>query len=293
MTTSAHNLIIHKICTLLHFVHRRIIADLDNKMFLFCLGDLKNLIVSGFVKGYKNFWNALEDEADEEFSDEIFAPECDNVGCCNSWLEKDFFKGYLNAGFFVQASTYLGLGTFLANFANLTAVHMKGIIDGGSKWSVFNLDHQIIATDYKEICEKMSDNDKFLQEYFTDLGVALGFPKNNSLSLFDLPSMLSSSFESEKGTSVRKTREIFVYSQCKMNTLIKASFHKSFNDGSAFKPTWLNYFSSERNSSLHPCSETMIGNDGQIRANDGKYCNFLTTQLQHELKPIMKVCIFY
>ena len=138
----------------------------------------------------------------------------------------------------------------------------------------------------------MSDNDRFLQEYFTYLGVALGFTKNSSLSLFDLPSMLSSTFESEKGTQVRKTREIFVYSQCKMDTLIKAGFHKCFDDGSDFKPTWLNYFSSERNMSFHPCSETTISNGGEIIANDGKCCNFWTTQLQHELKPIMKVCIF-
>ena len=265
--------------------------NVDKSSHFFIIGDLRKLIVNGFVKGYSGFDSVLEYDVDEEFSDDLFAEECENVGCCDSWLEKEFYRGYLNAGFFVQGSRYLGLGTFLANFANLTAPNMKGTLDGGPKWSVFNLDQQIMATDYHEICQKMSDNDRFLQEYFTDLGVVLGFSKNSSLSLFDLPSMLSSTFESEKGTQVRKTREIFVYSQCKMNTLIKASFHQSFNDGSAFKPTWLNYFSSERNSSFHPCSETMIGNDGQIRANDGKYCNFWTTQLQHELKPIMKVCI--
>ena len=253
---------------------------------------MRNLIVNGFLKGYSGFDSVLEYDVDEEFSDDLFADECENVGCCDSWLEKDFYRGYLNAGFFVQGSMYLGLGTFLANFANLTAPNMKGTLDGGPKWSVFNLDQQITATDYEEICKKMGDLDKFLQEYFTDLGVALGFSKNNSLSLFDLPSMLSSSFESEKGTSVRKTREIFVYSQCKMDTLIKASFHKSFNDGSAFKPTWSNYLSSNRNSSFHPCGETMIRNDGKIMANDGKYCNIWTTKLQHELKPIMKVCTF-
>ena len=35
MTTSAHNLIIHKICTLLHFFHRRIIAELRSREYRF------------------------------------------------------------------------------------------------------------------------------------------------------------------------------------------------------------------------------------------------------------------
>ena len=200
----------------------------------------------------------------------------------------------MNTGLFLHASKYLGLGTFLANFANLTATNMEGTLNGVTKWSVFNLDQQIAALNYQEICQKMSDSDKFLQKYFTDLGVALGFPKNSSLSLFDLPSMLSSSFESEKGTQVQKTRETFVYSQCKKETIVKSSFHTCYYDGTSapFKPTWVNYLSSEKNASFHPCSETMIGNDGKTMANDGKCCNFWTTQLQHDLKPIMKVCKF-
>ena len=235
------------------------------------------------MKGYQNFRNALEDEADKEFSNEIFAPECDNVGCCEGWLEREFYKGYLNAGFFVQGSSFLGLGTFLANFANLTAADMKGTLDGGPKWSVFNLDQKILATDYHEICQKMSDSDKFLQDYFSDLAVALGFPKNGSLSLFDLPSMLSSTFKSDKPSNIQKTRDIFVYSQCKMDTIVKASFHTCYDDGTIYKPTWLNYLSSGKNASFHPCLEK----DGY-----GKCCNFWTAQLQNELKPIMKVCKF-
>ena len=256
-------------------------------MFLFCLGDLKKLIVSGFVKGYKNFWSALEDEADEEFSDEIFAPECDNVGCCEDWLGREYYKGYLNAGFFVQGSSFLGLGTFLANFANLTAAEMKGTLDGGPKWSVFNLDQKILSTDYHEICQKMSDSDKFLQDYFTDLAIALGFPKNGSLSLFDLPSMLSSTFKSDKPSNIQKTRDIFVYSQCKMDTIVKASFHTCYDDGTNYKPTWLNYLSSRKNESFHPC----LDKDG-YGTYESKCCNFWTAHLQNELKPIMKVCKF-
>ena len=40
--------------------------------------------------------------------------------------------------FFIQNSEFLGVGTFLANFANLTAVEIKK-----AKWSTFNLDQTI------------------------------------------------------------------------------------------------------------------------------------------------------
>ena len=49
----------------------------------------------------------------------------------------------MNAGFFVQESRFLGLGTFLANFANLTAKKVPGTWDRGPYWSVFNLDQTI------------------------------------------------------------------------------------------------------------------------------------------------------
>ena len=125
-----------------------------NPHIFFIIGDLRKLIVNGFLKGYSGFDSVLEYDVDEEFSDDLFAEECENVGCCDSWLGKEFYRGYMNAGFFVQGSTYLGLGTFLANFANLTAPNMKGTLDGGPKWSVFNLDQQIMATGYHEICQK-------------------------------------------------------------------------------------------------------------------------------------------
>ena len=125
----------------------------------------------------------------------------------------------------------------------------------------------------------MSNEDKFLQEYFVDLGVALGFSKDHALSLFDLPSILSSSFDPEMNFNRRMTRDVFIYSQCQAETIITSSFFKCYNDVAPWKPTWLNYYYNKRNVSYHPCYE-----------KDGKCCNQWTTQLQHELKPIMKVC---
>ena len=83
---------------------------------------------------------------------------------------------------------YLGLGTFLSNFANLTA--------GDGQWSSFSLE-EVINSDHfiqYEYCKKMSGTEKFLHEYFKDLSSALGFSKNHSLSLLEIPSMLSAAF---------------------------------------------------------------------------------------------------
>ena len=83
---------------------------------------------------------------------------------------------------------YLGLGTFLSNFTNLTA--------GKEQWSSFSLEEEMTSDRFiqYEYCKKMSDTEKFLHEYFKDLSSALGFSKNHSLSLLEIPSMLSSAF---------------------------------------------------------------------------------------------------
>ena len=99
-----------------------------------------------------------------------------------------FFKALINTAFFMAPEKYLGLGTFLSNFANLTA--------GNRQWSSFSLEKEIISDRFiqYEYCKKMSVTEKFLHEYFKDLSTALGFSKNHSLSLLEIPSMLSSAF---------------------------------------------------------------------------------------------------
>ena len=150
-----------------------------------------------------------------------------------------------------------------------------------TKWSTFNLD-QIIKSDYhKDLCDKMSSSDKFLHQYFKDLGIALGFSKNHSLSLFDLPSMLRSTFNSEMALNTQSTKDAFAYSQCEKDTMSKQSFHTWHYDVLSSQINWANYFDSGE-PEFHPCNPV----------NEGKCCNFWTTFLQHQLKPIMKVCIF-
>ena len=93
----------------------------------------------------------------------------------------------------------------------------------------------------------MSDNDKFLQEYFTDLGVALGFPKNNSLSLFDLPSMTlfyrffcgQHEISSESKMDCKKSR-IFLWSDSNEKQLKKVPISPLF-ERTSFLMNFLKY----------------------------------------------------
>ena len=81
----------------------------------------------------------------------------------------------------------IGFGTFLSNFANLTNARIDY-----QDWSIFDLEKEIKSGQSDKICSKMSKTDKFLSSYFKDLGINIGFIKNHTVSLFDLPSMLSS-----------------------------------------------------------------------------------------------------
>ena len=68
--------------------------------------------------------------------------------------------------------------------------------------------------------------DKFLQSYFKDLGIALGFSTDESLSLFDIPSMLTPAFKyKDDATENILMRDIFLYSQCELGTFPTSSPH--------------------------------------------------------------------
>ena len=71
---------------------------------------------------------------------------------------------------------FIGLGTFLTNLGSLI---------NGNDWSTFDLQEKLDVVKSKEYCEAMTNNEKYLQNYFEELGIALGFSKNSSLSLFD------------------------------------------------------------------------------------------------------------
>ena len=186
---------------------------------------MQNLIVNNFTKGYDDFIAALESQFNQFYGEESLFFTCEDK-CCENWLKRPFYNALMTAGYFIHGSIYIGLGTFLSNFANLTAKE----VDSGQLWSTFDLNQKIFAANKEEYCQKMSDTDKFLNDYFMDLANAIGFERNHSLSLFDLPSILSSSFDSKVNVGYRMTKDVFPYSQCQMGTMSSKSFHKCYKD---------------------------------------------------------------
>ena len=135
---------------------------------------------------------------------------------------------------------YIGLGTFLSNFANLTDAK-----DSKLGWSAFDLEKQItFSTDFdnrhfQRDCEKFSNMDKFFHDYFKNLASATGFLMNNSFSLLDIPSMFRRRIN--ENTQTLTIKEAFLQSQCEMGTL-KNYFTGDFFH-SCYSALWTDYIS--------------------------------------------------
>ena len=135
----------------------------------------------------------------------------------------------------------MGFGTFLANFANLTS----GII--GNEGSIFDLEMKLKLSGVDNICNELTSMDEFLQGYFQNLSIAIGFAETHSFSLFDIPSMFSIETELEKSvinTREMLAKEVFLYSQCQRKTFTM-DFHLCYYE------FWMIYINSETNSELY------------------------------------------
>ena len=91
-------------------------------------------------------------------------------------------------------------------------------------------DTEMLTADTEEFCNEISSMDQLLQKYFKKLGEALGFSTEESLSLFDIPSMLTPAFN-YKGDATENIlmRDIFIYSQCEMETFPTSKPHKCYD----------------------------------------------------------------
>ena len=180
----------------------------------------------------RNFYVAISKLLGEAIDNSGWTPYYCEDQCCQNTVKLDFFIGIINAGY-VMHSGFVGneiaLGSFLVHFANLSNTQTVGF----GNLNIFNLEEKWNADKYEGCCDKFSMMDEFLQEYFKDLGEAIGFQRNNSFSLFDIPSMLTSSFN-YKGDSIstdisqQQIRDAFIYSQCKAGSLESVSIHVCF-----------------------------------------------------------------
>ena len=159
--------------------------------------DMKNIAVNSFGKSYTTiepFIKGLDDLHRENKTENLTSDEC------FEWLSQHNLNGSLNVvQFLYYRSLYskLSFGTFMVNFANLTSANISNL---NEEWSTFDLEPMQFRRKYpSEICvycEKISTYEKYLHNYFKELGIVTGF-KENAVSLFDLPSMLSTSFDAK------------------------------------------------------------------------------------------------
>ena len=249
----------------------------------FSISDLRKAFVGG-----QNLNDVITNLLRLDLSGEEFMnlKYCDSNKCCDNMIKQPFLQGIVSAGYFLHSASStivnnqkLSLGSFLVNFANLTHEEI-GIADVMTFWSLFNLDSKLDSRFMDKYCQKTSTRDKFLQNYFKDLGIVLGFEANHSLSLFDLPSILTSTFnykEFSSDTSEQHVRDTFLYSQCEMETLKQ----ELGTPHACYKAGWKTFLSKN---SLHPCETNETMHSSHINC-----CHFWTGFLRNKLKPIMKV----
>jgi hypothetical protein len=163
-------------------------------------------------------------------------------------------KAYVSNMFVVMASVMMDtgpampFGTFLATFANMTR-------SKSADWSSFDYVSKTSGLIMDKICNRMSRSEKNVHEFFTQLGQAVGFKPDESLSLFEVPSMVASL--DKKTFDLPFTRSSFFYSQC-------------YNESTA--------------SVVHAVN--------QIEQFENRVCNSWTKKMGNNLKVIMQIMRF-
>ena len=199
----------------------------------FSLSDLRSTIVQNFMTNDNYFTDILQKLFDgkvdlNEADYGLLYAKC-KTKCCENFLGlhgNDFFHGIMNSGYFLYSQASIGLGTFLANFANMSIDDKSK----GKEWSTFNLESTIKfdTTFEADKCDKISTVDILLHKFFEDLALFIGFSKNEPVSLFDVPSMLGIK-EDMADIKTTTIKEAILYSQCNRGTLISA-FHSCYSE---------------------------------------------------------------
>ena len=260
----------------MHIEYENVIVQTANYLCQknFSIGDLKRVLAGNFAKN-KGVLQALYNLApyDDDFDNYLTQLSCDDQ-CCESWKSRNFFIALFNSAYLMYSQNSMGFGTFLTTFANLTNAKIDD-----RDWSIFDLEKEVKSDKFDKICSKMSKTDKFLSAYFKDLGIKIGFEENHTLSLFDLPSILSSAVHSGQ-TNTQSTKQTFMYSQCEMKTLTLSDFHYCLAN------KWFQFVEGKK---THPCNSTSSNTVGPTYGMEDKCCFFWTSILQHKIKPIMRV----
>ena len=164
----------------------------------FSLAELKSTYVDNFgMKTYQEIKKALK----EKFKQ--FKGDCKDNGC----------KSLANVTKIVQSvgkmlfHTGKGMpfGTFMRSFVEVLSSDEKESSLSNAK--LYNLGYKNIQR-----CKDINDLENRLHTILNKIAISFGLPKNLTISLFDIPSMVSN-FDFENTLNMGN-KDVFVYSQC-------------------------------------------------------------------------------
>ena len=222
------------------------------------LNDISNGALNSFVKktSFPHWLNTIAN----------YTEECQicNMPPCNKACEglMKIATSYLDAAELLLHDHHIPLGLFLTTFANLTGTEI-----GPVTWSTFDDTHIYSIV---EDCLKVSQHEKIMHKYFAELGVALGFEENETLSLFDIPSIMSKL--DNEDTIVKEASQVFIHSHC---AALKKDPELTNNNKDCYNGIW-----SQNGIKNYPC---------KVGQEQDQCCNYWSKQLGHKLKPIMKI----
>ena len=108
---------------------------------------------------------------------------------------------------YTLATSSLKFGTFLKNI-----VHNHGFVSFNMKSKVQDIAKRFSLGQYSDICKTMVKTEKDLQEYLTSLSKLVGFEVSESVSLYELPSLLAKDTDANNWPPVMN--HLFLYTLC-------------------------------------------------------------------------------
>ena len=230
-------------------------------------GTIKKAFIQGFSRNIPNRYLFMKQNLTFVTHDDFDIKKCETKCCNNLLFNTKILYAILNAGDLMNSQDAMGFGNLLSYFAK----EVTGMIHEGNvkiEYSTFDEYLEIYPDFGKYLCDQMTSLDLKLHEYFKDLGIPLGFQRNYSLSLFEIPSMLGPAMHSRK-ERMQYSKDIFAYSKCSLNRMsTSATFHQCFVN------YWREYL---KDGKIHPCDKSPF------------CCHFWTKSMNNNLRSIMQV----
>ena len=179
--------------------------------------------------------------------------------------------------------------SWLANFNEVNPTQPFGSLLAAFSRSLksisFDVGKLIKRLPNEKLCQEIKNkNEMFMQNYFSSLSKPFALTENETVSLFDLPTIFGNlgkvTLENEDFPTVD---QYFLYSMCQIDK------DWTYLDESRCKDKMMIYAADPRGRGHHPCDPGQGKNESfGIKS----CCNIWTNKISHNLKPIMNVMRF-